>query len=95
MSRQGYEEVLEKLRSGYRLPYPKETKNVTSWHPEKMYSAITLRCFEEEPDKRANFKEVVKLIEVNLTETEKSIYAQMIDTYESDCSSNYIKIGNS
>ena len=93
--RQEYEEVLTKLKSGYRLPYPIDTKNVTSWHPEEMYSAVTQRCFEEDPDKRANFNEVLKLIEDTLTEAEKSYYAQMIATYESDYSSNYIKIGDS
>ena len=91
---QEYEEVLEKLKSGYRLPYPRETEHVTSWIPENVYAIISEKCFVENPDERADFDEVIKLIEDHLFESEMSHYTQMIETYESDYASNYLEIGN-
>lgn len=92
--RQEYDEVLEKLKNGYRLPYPKDTENITSWLPEKVYSSISQICFVQDPDERANFDDVVELLEGHLNEEEKSDYLDMIDTYESEYACNYHNFGN-
>ena len=91
---QQYEEVLEKLKNGYRLQYPKDTENIISWLPDKVYSSIAQICFVEDPDERANFDKVVELLEGHLNEEEKLEYLSMIDTYESEYACNYRKFGN-
>ena len=93
--RQEYEEVLERLKSGYRLQYPKDTENTTSWLPENVYSSISESCFVEDPNERANFDDVVRILEDQLTENEKSDYVRLIDTYDSDYACNYVKLTSS
>ena len=91
---QQYDEVLEKLQDGYRLPCPKEVENVSSWSPISFYNELSDSCFIEEPKKRISFSDVSKLIEKQLLSEEQRFYSQMNHFYEKRKSTNYLKIGN-
>ena len=71
---QGFNEILEQLENGYRLPCPKETKVIASWSTEKFYKMISDACFTADPIDRASFSDVVSLIGKELSHEELSLY---------------------
>ena len=73
---QEFNDVLEQLENGYRLPCPNETKGITSWSPESFYMKISDVCFKADPVQRANFSDVVTLIETELKEEELISYEE-------------------
>ena len=88
-----YKDVLEKLEDGYRLPCPPDVKNITTWDPKKLYEIVSKICFEAEPDDRATFSDVVKMIEKEMSNEEISEYERINEEYQSTCARNYMKIG--
>ena len=86
-------EVIAQLEDGYRLPCPTDLSNVTDWSPEALYSNISKACFTEDPDDRANFTDVIKIIEQQLTEKEMSQNEEMRKKYQSNCGDHYLQLG--
>ena len=91
---QEYNEVLEKLENGYRLPCPKEVESISSWSPVTFYKELSDNCFIEDPNNRASFSDISKLIEKQLLAQEQGSYFQMNESYQKKKASNYLKIGN-
>ena len=91
--RQEYEEVLRKLESGYQLSFPDDCKSISSWSPEQMYKEIAGRCFVTNPDIRQSFSDVVKSLEIYLTQEEKNSYSRMNEMYQNIRAANYLRIG--
>ena len=60
---QKYDEVVDQIESGYRLPCPKEIKAIQSWSPQELYDKLSKVCFKPEPTDRATFSNVVAIIE--------------------------------
>ena len=90
---QEYEEVLKKLENGYRLPCPNEVERISSWNPIDLYTEISNRCFVADPKSRANFDDIVELLEKNLSDDEKKRYVHMNELYQKTRAENYLKIG--
>lgn len=88
----GFNETLELLQSGYRLPCPKEIKNVRSWTPQKLYNKLSMVCFKAKPADRATFSHVIKIIEDQLTKEELETYAKMNAQYTLR-TARYLKLG--
>lgn len=88
---QQYEEVLERLRSGYRLPCPDRIKVDSSWSPKDTYDTISPVCFIENPDMRHDFAGIVGLIENILLPKEKSQYRELVIAYRRVRAGNYLK----
>ena len=88
-----YEELLNKLENGYRLPCPPDVTNIIGWSPENLYNNLSKVCFEEDPNERASFVDVVGIIENELSEEDKNRYTQMCETYENTHAVNYLKVG--
>ena len=92
---QTYDDVMNQLETGYRLPCPMDIQGVTTWFPEQLYHELAEQCFKEDPDKRANFAKVVEIIENELSNEEMQTYAEMDEKYQSTCCSNYLRFGKS
>ena len=86
-------EVIAQLEDGYRLPCPTDIINSTEWSPERLYQNISKACFTEDPDDRANFSDVIKIIEKELTESEISKYEVIRKRYQSECGNHYLQLG--
>ena len=78
---QGYEEVMELLENGYRLPCPREATEISAWSADKLYRKISNVCFESDPLRRADFTKVVSIIEKELTKEELMKYNNMQKKY--------------
>jgi serine/threonine protein kinase len=91
---QSYDEVLEKLDMGYRLPCPKEVENISSWSPVTFYKELSDNCFMEDPNNRASFSDVSTRIMKELFPEEQESYFQMNESYQKLKAINYLKIGN-
>ena len=92
--KQDYDEILEKLEKGYRLPCPIEVEDVSSWSPKIFYNELSTKCFHENPNDRASFSDIVQSIETQLFSNEKGRYSQTSELYERNKASNYLRIGN-
>ena len=92
--RAGYNEVFAQLEDGYRLPCPSEVKHVSQWSPEILYKDLSTLCFKADPEDRATFPEVVKIIEKHFTADELQLNAQMSQSYESKWCIHYLKLGS-
>jgi serine/threonine protein kinase len=90
---QEYNEVLDRLEGGYRLPCPADVENLDTWSPRELYDELAEICFEADPDKRATFTMVVERIEAKLSKDELSEYEEMNSNYQSTCCINYLKLG--
>lgn len=88
-----YQEVLNKLEEGYRLPCPPDIRNITTWEPAKFYEEVSKICFEAEPDNRATFTDVVRIVEKEMSKEEISEYEQTNEQYQSTYVKNYLKLG--
>ena len=80
-----YRTLLDQLESGYRLPCPKEIENISSWSPKQIYDKLSKVCFVSDPLERANFSQVVEIIEDDLSENEKASYKNMQQIYKRSC----------
>ena len=88
---QSYDEVVNLLEDGYRLPCPTETNDITSWSPHQFYTKISNECFVEDPTERCTFTKVVEIIETELTEREIRLHETFQGKYKLIHESNYIK----
>ena len=91
---QNYDEVLDKLDEGYRLPCPQEANLCMSWSPVSLYNEVSNTCFLANPEKRASFSDIVRILENNLSSDEKKYHEQMCEVYKKTRADKYIKIGN-
>lgn len=80
-----YSTLLDQLESGYRLPCPKEIENISSWSPKQIYEKLSNVCFVSDPLERANFSQVVEIIENDLSKNEKASYKNMQLIYKRSC----------
>ena len=78
----GIEDVLDRLKTGYRLPCPKELEYITTWSPEKLYNKLSNLCFKAEPNDRGSFKDIVEVLEGELTKDELNNYVDQCEAYE-------------
>ena len=88
-----YNEVVEKLEEGYRLPCPSEVKNTLNWNAVKVYEDVTTLCFKDDPNERGTFSEVARDIEAHLSADELSFYKEMEEQYRSERSNYYNQFG--
>lgn len=77
-----YDEVLEKLLNGYRLPCPEGFGKVTTWSPQDVYNKLSEKCFVAEPKDRASFSDIVEILEGELRKEELEKYVQDNQNYE-------------
>lgn len=89
---QGYDEIIAKLGRGYRLRVPEDASNVTLWYPEIFYKQVSKKCFDANPEYRANFSEVVQLVENLLLSDEIARYNKLHKLYTGTTAGNYLKI---
>ena len=89
---QGYDEVLENLQSGYKLPCPKDIKSVDTWAAVNLYETMSELCFVPEPKMRANFSDLVTMLEKELGGEEVSTHEEMSSKYLSTQTAQYLKI---
>ena len=92
---QQYEEILERLETGYRLSCPNDVKEISSWNPEILYNTISKHCFVAEPESRASFIDVVQIIEKHLTSKELSNYQKMKNIYQNSLAEKYLTFARS
>lgn len=90
---QDFDELLSKLEDGYRLPSPPDIRHISNWSPEKFYQELSKVCFVENPNDRATFADVVKIIENELLVEEKFRYTEMDHRYQSTLAKDYQQIG--
>ena len=88
---QQYEEILERLETGYRLTCPNEVKQITNWSPELFYNDLAKMCFVAKPELRASFFEVIKIIEKQLTSKEMANYEKMKSIYQNTLGEKYLR----
>ena len=89
---QGYDEVLEKLQSGYTLPCPKDIQSVSSWTAGDFYETISSKCFISDPGSRASFPDLVSKIASYLSKDEISRHEEMQEKYLTTRTAQYLKI---
>ena len=90
---QGYDEVLERLNDGYRLPYPSDITDGSHSYLQKVYTDISNMGFVAEPSNRGSFSDVVTRLEAELSEMEKEQCAEMVRIYQEEKAANYLRIG--
>ena len=90
---QDYDQILTNLEQGYRLPFPESSKNCLSFDHKNMYKALSDVCFKENLDNRANFPDVVNIIENYLTSEDKIRYSEMKEIYQQTRTDKYLKMG--
>ena len=88
----GFEEILKKLESGYRLPCPGDINKIETWCPQELYNQLAVKCFNADPDNRATFTDVVNVIESYLNENEKSFFKKMTEDHETTAN-RYVALG--
>ena len=92
---QEYTDVVRQIEQGYRLPCPDNIKHATDWNPELLYDELAKVCFLEDPEERASFSEVVKVIEKQLSKQEIAHFERTDEEYQCTRTNNYLKIGQS
>lgn len=86
---QEYDELVDKLKLGYRLLCPDEMDQITYWYPQLLFSSLSEMCFKPDPMDRASFSDVLNRIEKELTPKEVENYNDMKCNYQLTRSSNY------
>ena len=86
---QEYDELVDKLKNGYRLLCPDEVDQVTYWSPQILFSSLSEMCFQADPIERASFSDVLNRIEKELTNEELKNYNDVKSNYQSTRSSTY------
>jgi serine/threonine protein kinase len=80
---QNSEEMISKLKDGYRLPCPEEVTKESNWSPTEIYNQLADACFVSEPMKRATFSDIVQTLEAALDDKEKDEYKELTEQYAS------------
>ena len=86
---QQQDEILEKLKTGIRLSFPKDSNDIVFWKPEKLFNDLSNICFVSEPEERGDFGDVLKLIETILLPEELRDYQKMEETYNLTSKNDY------
>ena len=89
---QDYDELLDKLKTGYRLSFPDEAKKILNWPARSLFQSLSKMCFKPDPLDRASFSEVLIRIEKELTTQEISHYNEVKEKYHSTLSSSYFRL---
>ena len=92
---QGYDEMIENLQSGYRLPIPQETEYILTWPADKLYKELSNVCFIIDPTERGTFEDVLDILKKELTSNELTKYDRMSEIYFTTRASNYLSHNNS
>ena len=87
---QGYDELLEKLESGYRLQCPKQVCSIDSWNPKQLYQTVSDVCFVADPLARASFQQIVKIFEKEMSVEELEHYEKIKNNYQSTRADHYL-----
>ena len=90
--KQEYNEVLEQLENGYRLPCPQAVKDISTWSPEGCYQKISQVCFTDDTEKRATFSDIVEMIKKELTAEEMNHHTRMCEKYQFSMANDYMKL---
>ena len=85
------EDLIEKLQNGYSLPCPKYIDDTHKFSPIELYTKLAHRCFILKPENRADFSEVVKIIEEQLSDEEINIYETTKEKYN-ERAQKYIRL---
>ena len=91
---QCYDEVLEQLKNGYRIPFPVDLEYMNVWSPIGLFKKLSDGCFVAEPNNRSSFSDVIEMIGNELTRDELMQYQSMNDMYLSTRTENYRKLEN-
>ena len=78
---QQQDELLQKLKAGFRLSFPEDSRDISFWSPEKVFNDLSNICFVSEPEERGNFGDILKLIKKELLPEELSDYQKRKETY--------------
>lgn len=89
---QDYDDLIDKLKMGYRLSFPDEAEKIISWSSRSLFQSLSEMCFNADPLKRATFSEVLTRIEKELTREEIECYQQAKEQYQSILSRSYSRI---
>ena len=88
----GFEEILKKLESGYRLPCPADLNEIRTWSPQELYNELAVMCFKADPDNRGTFTDIVNVIESYLNEKEKLSFKKVSEDYQITAN-RYVALG--
>ena len=88
---QDFDEVLEKLERGYRLPCPSIINGSLTIH-QQLYESLSKLCFVEDPNSRPSFCDITSLIGMKLSKEELSRYNEITKEYQSHYVENYLKL---
>ena len=89
---QPQDEILEKLKAGIRLSFPKDSNNIVCWTPEKLFNDLSNICFVSEPEERGNFGDILKLVKKELFPEELSDYQKRKETYNLTSTNEHAKV---
>ena len=92
---QGYDEVVSKLKTGYRLPCPDGLSYISLFSPEKLFHQISNLCFVADPNERGSFSDVVEILKEQLSQEESSFYDEMIESYKTKRCETYLRMNKS
>ena len=92
---QGYDEVVSKLNTGYRLPCPDGLIYVLLFSPEKLFQQLSNLCFVAGPNERGTFSDVVEILKEQLSKEEISFYDEMIESYKKKRCETYLRMNKS
>ena len=87
---QGYDEVLEKLQTGYQLECPVEVDEINSWSPTELFKKIAKSCFEVDSLKRPPFSKIVQFVQMSLSPDEIISYNKRKEAYEASHTENIL-----
>ena len=91
---QRYEELIIKLKSGYRLSCPDGLESILTWSPEIVFGKVSKLCFNGNPNERGMFSDVVKVIATELRAEELTFYNQIKQNYKHNCADNYLNLNS-
>ena len=75
------DKVIENIELGHYLPCPEDVNKIEGWSARQFYHEVTQRCFVPEPENRANFFEIGRIIEGYLSSEESIIYSDIEKDY--------------
>ena len=91
---QGYDEMIDNLKEGYRLPIPQEAEYILTWSASALYKKLSDLCFVIEPTERGTFGNVLEILENELSLEEQTNSVRMSDAYYTTRGNNYLNHNN-
>ena len=89
---QQQDELLQKLKAGFRLSFPEDSRDISCWSPEKVFNDLSNICFVSAPEERGDFGDILKLIKRELLPEELSDYQKRKETYNLTSKNDHAKI---